>query len=305
MKTLAKYFLRGIMLLFGILPLKVHHFNARIIAWLLRSVARYRVDDVMINLSRSFPDKSYSELKTIRNDFYLHLADVFVEALWFGARNVGQLHRSGIVRIKNPEEAARLLKDSPGVICLNTHCGNFELFGGICAYDYTFDSPVLNESNFCISYLAQPGEVWNSVLEANRKAPVVDKKNYDGYLESRELLRFILRHENERRFFSVITDQRPYFYSPSFMHVNFMHQDCVSMYAGAAIACKRSFAVCYCKMTVEGRGKYALEYIPICDDASTMDKEIIMKRYYELLEEQLNEQPFNYLWTHRRWLKID
>lgn len=304
MKKIAKYLLRGVMLLFGALPLSVHHFNARWIAYLMRNIARYRNDEVMINLSRSFPEKDYAALKAIRDEYYLHLADVFVEALWFGARTMDQLHRSAVVRIKNPEEIQRLKTVSESVIVMCTHCGNWEILGGIEAYDYSGNTPLMTEKTYCISYLAQPGQVWDEVLSDNRKGPLHSPKTYDGYMESHQALRFMMRHCGEHRYFCMITDQRPYFNSPDYMHVEFLHQDCVTMYGAASVACKLSLPVVYQKMTVAGRGKYELEYITICDNASTMSREAIMKRYYELLEEQIRQQPFNYLWTHRRWQKI-
>jgi KDO2-lipid IV(A) lauroyltransferase len=50
-----------------------------------------------------------------------------------------------------------------------------------------------------------------------------------------------------------------------------------------------------------GRGHYVIRYRTICEDARTMSVEDIMKRYYELLEEDIRKQPENYLWSHRRW----
>lgn len=292
------------MLLFGKLPLSVHHFNARWIAYLMRNVVRYRNDEVMINLSRSFPEKDYAQIKAIRDEYYLHLADVFVEALWFGARTMDQLHRSEIVKMKNPEELHRLKTISESVVVMCTHCGNWEILGGVEAYDYSGKTPLMTEKTFCMSYLAQPGQVWNEVLRDNRMGPLHSPESVDCYLESRQILRFIMQHTGEHRYFCLITDQKPYFNSPENMHVEFMHQDCVTMYGAASVACKLSLPVVYQKMTVTGRGKYELEYITICDDASAMSREDIMKRYYELMEEQLHQQPFNYLWTHRRWQKI-
>ena len=44
------------------------------LAWFLRSVLRYRSDVVTVNLSRSFPEKTYDELAVIHKRFYRHLA---------------------------------------------------------------------------------------------------------------------------------------------------------------------------------------------------------------------------------------
>ena len=63
-KILVKI-VRGIMLLLSQLPLKVHYFFGDILSFLAMNVIKYRYDVVMVNLSRSFPDKKYKELKKI------------------------------------------------------------------------------------------------------------------------------------------------------------------------------------------------------------------------------------------------
>ena len=47
----------GAMYLLGSLPLGFHHGCAKVLAWLLRRVFHYRENVVMVNLSRSFPEK--------------------------------------------------------------------------------------------------------------------------------------------------------------------------------------------------------------------------------------------------------
>jgi len=41
--------------------------------------------------------------------------------------------------------------------------------------------------------------------------------------------------------------------------------------------------------------------VPIAENASESTVSDIMTQYYKLLEEDLREQPWNYLWTHKRW----
>jgi KDO2-lipid IV(A) lauroyltransferase len=85
------------------------------------------------------------------------------------------------------------------------------------------------------------------------------------------------------------------------MKVRFMNQDCTTMKAAADLAIKTGMSVCFLSMQQERRGLYKLNYITICDDASTMSSQQIMDRYYELLQKDIEAQPWNYLWTHRRW----
>jgi len=62
-------------------------------------------------------------------------------------------------------------------------------------------------------------------------------------------------------------------------------------------------AVGYLRFRCREEGGYTLTIVPISDHAGETTSEAVMKRYYELLEEDLREQPWNYLWTHKRWKK--
>ena len=49
------------------------------------------------------------------------------------------------------------------------------------------------------------------------------------------------------------------------------------------------------------RGRYEMTLIPMCSNASEMKQEDLMRKYYDLLEDEINETPANWLWTHKRW----
>ena len=73
------------------------------------------------------------------------------------------------------------------------------------------------------------------------------------------------------------------------------------MIGSMGVACKLSHAVVYLQMKRLKRGKYEMTFIPICDDASKTTPEAILRRYYDLLEQEINETPGNWLWSHKRW----
>ena len=80
-----------------------------------------------------------------------------------------------------------------------------------------------------------------------------------------------------------------------------MHQPTNAMIGSMGVACKLAHAVVYMKMKRVERGHYEMTFIPICEDASKMKPEDILRKYYDLLEEELNETPANWLWSHKRW----
>lgn len=300
MYKIGKYLIKGIMAIFAALPLKVHYFNARILAWLIGDVVGYRRDDVMTNLARSFPDMKYGQLRQLKKDFYRHFADLIVEAIWFGGcRNPKRLRKQRIMEIANPEEISRLYELAPSVVVMYSHCGNWELYGGIESYNYTDVPTPFREDNFCVVYRELKSRIWDEIMRENRFAPLKDRDNFPGYLETTQLLRYAITHRGEKKFYNINTDQRPYF-KGTYPKVEFLHRKVETMTGAASMAHKFKMAAVYLRMTVESRGHYRLEYVTICDDASTMSVEDIMKKYYELLEADINAQPENYLWTHRR-----
>ena len=275
----------------------------KLIAWFLRSVLHYRSHVVMVNLSRCFPHKSYEEIRQIHDRFYLHLASIFTQTLWFGTcrgeRGRQKLRRRHLVEFTNPEEFNRLYNGAPQLMLLQAHTGNWELIGGIVNYSYgvPLAAPA---SLFAVTYLSQHNERMNRFLHWNRTAVVADQ-GFRGYVEASQVLRFALRNKDEKFTYSFITDQSPYL-STSKEHVTFMHQDTVTMTAAAKLAVKMDMAVAYLRMAYREDGKgYYMSVVPICDHAKGEDPLEIMKKYYQLLEEDLEKQPWNYLWTHRRW----
>ncbi|MBO7071523.1 MAG: lysophospholipid acyltransferase family protein [Bacteroidales bacterium] len=282
----------------------IYHNGAGAIAWILRSVLHYRTEEVMINLSRSFPDKKYKELKDIHKKFYRHLGEVITEALWFGKclgkRGCKRLHRSHIVEITNPEVLNRMFDGSLQVMALESHTGNWELVGGFFNYNYT-DTPLsMGPEHIAVTYNRLHSARWDRFMAKNRCAPLKGT-DFDGYCESREILRYAVSHRRDKRVYVFITDQFPYKFATKHHLGKFMNQDTETMNGAAVLACKMNMAVVYLRFACREGGGYSLTLIPITEHAGECTPEAIMEQYYKLLEEDINAQPWNYLWSHKRW----
>lgn len=302
MKKIGKYLLKALLAAFGALPLRVHYVFADFLAFLAHRVIRYRVDVVMDNLRGSFPDRSEEEIKAICKDFYRHFGNIVAEAIWFGGcRNPERLRRSHIVEIADIGSFRSVFERVPSVVVMYSHCGNWELLGGIASYNYSDVPTCFREDNYCVVYKKMSSQVWDEVMRDNRFAPLLDRDNFPGYIETNGLIRYVISNKAEKKIYNINTDQRPYSSARGTVPVRFMHRDCTSMAAAANLAAKFGFAVFYQRMTNDRRGHYTLEYVPICEDAREMSAEQIMQRYYDLLQADIEAQPANYLWTHKRW----
>ncbi|MBQ9310226.1 MAG: lysophospholipid acyltransferase family protein [Bacteroidales bacterium] len=304
-KSFGVVIVEGILGLLARLPLKFHLACGRAVSWLLREVVHYRRDVVMVNLSRSFPELKYKELKALYRKAYDHFGDIIAEAIWFGgckdAEGRRRLNESRIVDIVNPEVFNRLYDSADNTMVLMSHAGNWELIGGWHSYNHNPDVPLKSDfSEIGVVYKRLKSGLWDRVMRDNRCNSIRDTGFY-GYKESSEILRFAVTHRRQKFVYIFLTDQYPYKGATKHDIGMFMNQPTVAMTGGAALANKFSMNVCYLRWTWLERGKYSVEVVPLCDDASQHSPEEIMEKYYAELEKDIKAQPWNYLWTHRRW----
>lgn len=301
MKELVVKFARGCIFLVSKLPLKFHYFMGDVLSWFVKNIVRYRSDVVMINLSRSFPEKKYGAIKKIYDDFYRHFGEIFAEAIWFGGSSYKRLYESGIVTVTNPEEITDYFNASPSMTVLSTHCGNWEIMGGFLGYRTLSGEKIgFGEKNISVVYKKLLNGIADRFFALNRIAPLTEVGT-ECELESKEVLRFSIKHKDEKRVYIYPTDQAPYRGTGKYPLGEFMCQPTNAMLGSVGVACKLSHSVMYMRMKRVERGRYEMTLIPICRDASSMKPEEIMRKYYDLLEEEIRETPHNWLWTHKRW----
>ena len=95
------------------------------------------------------------------------------------------------------------------------------------------------------------------------------------------------------------TDQYPY--AVSHDAGLFLNQPTKVMLGSAGLAHKLGMSVLYLRMRQLERGRYEMTFVPICQDASALSPEDIMRKYLDLLEADIRETPYNWLWSHKRW----
>lgn len=285
------------------LPLGLHRFNAGIIGWLAHNVIHYRLKVVRENVDKAFPDLTPIQRKRIVRDFYHHFGDLICETVWFGGKSSSQLHKSGICTIVNPEETVRLASCAKGTVILSGHFGNWEILGGFEAYCPDGKQMAMTPSNTAMAYKQLTDPVWDDVFRYNRIG--VLGPDFDNYIESKNILRFMVTRGRNGMFTFLDNDQRPYRYAIAAEPVVFMGREAMAMVGGIITAHKYGLAVSYCSMKRrEDRKGYTLELQTICDDASTMSVKEINDRFYTLLENDIRKDPGNYLWSHRRWKQV-
>lgn len=292
---------RGLLVLLSKLPLGFHYFMCGIFAWFAEKIIRYRYDVVLTNISRSFPDKKYKEISGIVHDFYKHFGEILAEAIWFSGSNYKKLYDSGIVTVTNPEELNEIFLSTPSMTILSTHSGNWELLGGLLGYRTRSGARIsIKEEDIRVAYKKLSNPVFDEVFKQNRVAPL-EVVGTSCEIESSNILRHVVSSRGQRLLYIYPTDQAPYWNAAKHPIGKFLHQETNCMLGSVGAACKLSHSVMYMKMQRIERGKYEMTLVPICRDASQSTPEELMRKYYDLLEEDINETPANWLWTHKRW----
>ena len=283
------------------LPLKFHYFMGDVLSFIAKNIVRYRSSVVLINLSRSFPEMKYKQILQVYNDFYRHFGEIVAEAIWFGGSDYRRLRKSGIVTVTNAKEISELFDSTPSMTVLSTHCGNWELMGGFLGYRTGDGTEVsIKEEDIAVVYKELSSYVADRVFALNRVA-AMEKRKTECEVESHNILRYAIKHKDERKVYIYPTDQAPYKGAGKHFIGEFMSQPTNAMLGSVGVACKMSHSVMYMKMKRVERGRYEMTLIPICRNASEHTPEEIMRKYYDFLEEEIRETPHNWLWTHKRW----
>lgn len=301
MKDLCVRLIRGLIVMASKLPLKFHYFMGDVLSFIAKNIVRYRSSVVLINLSRSFPEMKYKQILQVYNDFYRHFGEIVAEAIWFGGSDYRRLRKSGIVTVTNAKVISELFDSTPSMTVLSTHCGNWELMGGFLGYRTGDGTEVsIKEEDIAVVYKELSSYVADRVFALNRVAAMENCKT-ECEVESHNILRYAIKHKDERKVYIYPTDQAPYKGAGKHFIGEFMSQPTNAMLGSVGVACKMSHSVMYMKMKRVERGRYEMTLIPICRNASEHTPEEIMRKYYDFLEEEIRETPHNWLWTHKRW----
>jgi KDO2-lipid IV(A) lauroyltransferase len=173
--------------------------------------------------------------------------------------------------------------------------------GGVAQYDTLAPGKrTWTDKEVVVLYRALSSKFWDQVMADGRCAPVSDR-DFEGYVEGSAILRYAISHRKEKKLYIFNTDQYPYWQAGRFSVGEFLHQDTLAMGGGASIACKMGMSVAYIRWYRTEKGTYRMTFVPLVENAAETTPQELMKLFYKHLEEDIQAQPWNYLWTHKRW----
>ena len=265
------------MTLLSWLPLRVHYAFSTFLAWLLQKVLHYRVQTVNINIARSFPELNYPQIGEVVNDFYRHLADTIVESVWMlTASTELDLNRNAVIMVG--------------------HLGNWEIFTGLpdLRTHYGID---IDNKDFLYVYKRPKSRLADKVITRIRT-----RHGSCSLIESRQIIRHIVRHREGRQAFFFICDQNPPHCMSRFT-ADFLNQKTYMIDGPETVAAKMGMPVLYCGLIRHGRRDNEARFRLITENAAECPEGYITEQFARLLEADIREHKSTWLWSHKRWKK--
>ncbi len=244
----------------------------------------YRKGVVSSNLRNSFPEKSESEIREIEKNFYIYFAEILVSTISLARRKL-RLNPQIVNKLKDVKRET----NAQSWVLLTAHNGLWEYFG--------FWGSFIDQ---CIVAVYHPlgSPIFDELLKRLRTFDHVE------LVPLNECVRFCLKNregiDGRPLAIGLIADQNPPL-RPNSTWYKFLNQDTVFFDGGEKLAQKLSLPTYFVYQRRVSPGTYEIEYEKICDADEELESGEITRRYVERLEQVINECPYLWLWSHRRW----
>jgi KDO2-lipid IV(A) lauroyltransferase len=251
------------------------------ISFILIHLFPYRKSVVEENLSKSFPNKSTTQIKAIRNAYYKHLVDVSLETFKICGMSPAQIQKR--FQFTNAEMLVDLMQPNQPLILVMGHCGNWEWGGTTYSTLNPFDTYTLYHP------LSSPFFEWYTYkIRSHFKLKL---------LPMQKIARAFGSINNTSCMIAFVADQSPP--PENAFWTKFLNQETAFFTGYAKLAIKHKCPVAYASVTKKGRGYYQSTF-HIISEASNTETDIIHK-FVTMLEKDIQAEPQYWLWSHRRW----
>ena len=266
------------------IPLPVLYVISDGLAWLAMYVARYRRSVVTENLARSFPEKSPAEIHRLTRAFYTNLTDIVVETLKGFTISEKALRKR--VVFHDMDLIRGYYEQQQSLILLTTHQCNWEwlLLAGCLYLPYPVDAvykPLANRRLDDLMYRT--------------------RARFGGQPIAKDrVLREVLRRKDQTRATAFVADQTPAPGTPKHW-VNFLHRE-TGFYRGIEqLPQAVQYPVLFVAMKRVRRGHYEVSFFPVGKPPYQKGGLTILPNYVKMAEKMIQQQPANWLWSHKRW----
>ena len=289
MKRIAFLVLYPFLLLISLLPFSILYILSNIISFTLFYIIGYRRKMIKKNLTLSFPNLNINERNKIERKFYTHMCDIFLEMIKSMTVSLSSINNR--FRVNNMELLTQFPKNNRSVIIICGHYASYEwmlfLANDFGASTYGIYTPLSNQ-------------YFDKLVKKIRV-------KHNAYLISRyHTIDTIRKHQdsNHKAVYGFAADQSPYPKKKTYWR-SFMGNK-VPVFTGAErLAIEHNIPVVYADIKRVDRGFYEVDFKLISDFPKETKKHEITDIFFNLLEESINRDPSQYLWSHNRYKHLN
>jgi KDO2-lipid IV(A) lauroyltransferase len=266
----------------SLLPYPLLYGLSGFIRFVLFGVMGYRLKVINGNIARSFPEMSSAQHQEISKKFQKHFCDIIVESL----KNFSISEKAASQRMQpENEELFEKYKDR-NIAIVGGHHNNWELYAVAAALH--INTPIM------AIYKRLSNAFFDEKMRSSRGKyglTLIPTKS------SSEWMR--VNAKNPKAVIYGI-DQSPANPQKSYW-MNWLNQETAMYYGPEKHAKDFDMVVIFGSNKKVKRGHYQITYELITENAKEYEYGELIQAINRKLEQDIIEQPENYLWTHKRW----
>lgn len=273
----------GIIYSVSLIPMSLLYGFSSFMYFFTYHVFGYRKAVVIQNISRSFPEKKYGEVRDIVRKFYACFTAYFAEVIKSISISPQKLDKKlTFVNLELIND--HICRGKNVIVCLG-HCGNWEMLN-FMPYKLTCDMHAV--------YKPLKSKTVNQLMIKLRSRFGMK------LIPDKAVVRHILTKKESSSVYLFLTDQCPRTKEEKY-RFDLLNQTSYHFSGMEKLARISKSPVVYLHITQLSKGDYKIACMPVCSEPESTDEGEITRKYVDLLTENIKEEPSGWLWTHKRW----
>ncbi|MDR1918630.1 MAG: lysophospholipid acyltransferase family protein [Tannerellaceae bacterium] len=273
----------GVAYAVSLLPVAFLYAMSFLAFFLAYHVIGYRRTVVIQNMARSFPDMRYGEIRCVVKKFYACFTAYFAEIIKSISIPVEVLNKKII--FENLELIDRHVSAGRNVIACLGHCGNWEMLN--------FMPYKLRHDMYAVYRPLQSGIMNRLMIKLRSRFGMK-------LISDKSVIRHILTQKSSPAVYLFLADQCPRIKEEKYKF-ELLNQETYVFSGMEKLARISRSAVIYLHIAQLSKGNYKIRCLPVCSEAESMPEGEITRKYVHLLMGNIQEEPYGWLWTHKRW----
>ena len=269
------------------IPFRMLYIISDLLFYPVYYLGRYRRKIVRKNLTEAFPNKSAGEIKSIEKKFYHFFIDMTLESCKL--YSISEKEMAKRVKYPNIDSVNAVLAQGRSISLFLGHYCNWEWIAslGMCLYHGCTHAQVYHKLR-------------NKAMDrlVDRIRGRFGSVNVDMY----HTVRFIATETKKDKplIIGFIADQSPKKREAKDF-LRFLNHDVPVLTGTEKLTKHFGFEAMFASVKRVKRGYYECEITPLCPNPKALPDYALTQLYFNRLEQEINERPEFYLWSHNRF----